>query len=168
MRGIEFQQAYDETLEALTVRRRRNLRAAIVPLVGVVAWVSTLVAIGPLSFYGMLSIGVGLGVLLWLVPKLAVAVKAFEITLTQNEGALSVDGELLESARVETRVLFTYFTKNPKGYSLSLWMLFSQGGSRDVELGRFSNLLEASQASWTIEAFLATASTRSKSASHVR
>ena len=124
--------------------------------------------IGPTSLYGMIAIGVGAGFLPWLLPRLSAALRTFEVTLSHRQGAVLVDQEPLEAARVETRVVVTFFTQDPKGYSLSLWVLFTEGGSRDVELGRFRTLLEVSQASWTIEAFLATASIRSKPASTVR
>jgi hypothetical protein len=159
VRGVEFQQASDETL---TVRRRRSPRAAIGPCAALAVWIAVLVLIGPTSLYGMIILGVGAGFLPWVLPKLSAAFRTFEITLSNEQGTVMVDHEALEAARVETRVVTTFFTQDPKGYSLSLWVLFAQGGSRDVELGRFRTLLEVSQASWTIEAFLAMASIKSK------
>lgn len=165
MRGVEFQQA---TEEMLTIRRRRSWRAAIVPLLALTGWVCVLAMIGPASLYGMIVLAVGAGILPWLLPRLSAAVRNFEITLARSPSGVLVDGEPLESARVESRVVCTFFTQDPKGYSLSLWVLFVEGGSRDVELGRFRTLLDVSQASWTIEAFLATASIASQPASKVR
>ena len=165
MRGVEFHQASDEVL---TIRRRRNPRRALGPAFALVAWIGLLLLIGPASIYGMIVIGVGAGCLPWLLPKLSGALRMFEVRLTHNQGAVWVDGEPLEAARVETRLVCTFFTQDPKGYSLSLWVLFTEGSSRDVELGRFRTLLEVSQASWTIEAFLAMAAIKSKPASTVR
>lgn len=122
---------------------------------------------GPVTLYGMILLGVGAGFLPWLLPRLSAALRTFQVTLSHHQGAVLVDEEPLEAARVETRVVCTFFTQDPKGYSLSLWVLFTEGGSRDVELGHFRTLLEVSQASWTIEAFLALASIK-KPASTVR
>ena len=138
------------------------------PLLALGGWIAGIVFLGPTSLYGMIVVGVGAGFLPWLLPKLSAALRIFEVTLRHEQGVVRVDQEPLEAARVETRVLTTFFTQDPKGYSLSLWVLFTQGGSRDVELGRFATLLEVSQASWTIEAFLARASIKSQSASRVR
>ena len=164
MRGVEFQQGSDEVL---TVRRRRSPRSAIAPAAAILVWVGLVVFIGPTTLYGMILLGAGAGCLPWLLPKLSAALRNFEVTLTHAQGTVRVDGEPLEAARVESRVVTTFFTRDPKGYSLSLWVLFCEGSSRDVELGHFKTLLDVSQASWTLEAFLATASIKSK-ASTVR
>jgi hypothetical protein len=165
VRGVEFQQASNEEL---TIRRRRSVRAALAPLLALVSWIAVVVLLGPPTLYGMIVLGIGSGCLPWLLPKLSAALRTFHITLSNEQGTVRVDGELLEAARVETRVVTTFFTQDPKGYSLSLWVVFAEGSSRDVELGRFKTLLEVSQASWTIESFLATASVKSQPASRVR
>ena len=162
MHGIEFQQGSDELL---TIRRLRNPKAALVPGGAIAGWIALVVVIGPTSVYGMICIGVGAGVLPWLFPRIIAAVRTFEVTLSHAQGAVRVDLEPVEAARVETRVVTTFFTRNPKGYSLSLWVLFTEGSSRDIELGRFRTLLDVAQASWTIEAFLARAAIKSKPAS---
>ena len=133
-----------------------------------IVWISGVLALGPASLYGMIVIGVGAGFLPWLLPKLSAALRHFEVRLSLHPDAVRVDDEPLEAARVETRLICTFFTRDPKGYSLSLWVLFVEGSSRDVELGRFATLLEVSEASWIIEAFLARASIPSKPASRVR
>ena len=71
-----------------------------------------------------------------------------------KDGTIRVDGEPLESARVESRVRMTFLTREAKDYSLSLWVMFTDGETRTVELGRFRTMLEVSQAAGTIEAFL--------------
>ena len=162
---MEIQQASDEVL---TIRRRPSPRAALPTAAALSAWIGAVVFIGPTSLYGMILIGVGAGFLPWLLPKLSAALRTFEVTLSHNQGGVMLAHEPLEAARVETRLVVTFFTQAPKGYSLSLWVMFTEGGSRDVELGRFKTLLEVSQASWTIEAFLAMASIKAKPASTVR
>lgn len=132
------------------------------------SWIALVIFLGPTSLYGMIALAVGAGGLPWLLPKLSAALRTFEVTLCRSQGTVLVDGDPLEAARVESRVLTTFFTQDPKGYSLSMWVLFTEGASRDVDLGRFRTMLEVSQASWTIEAFLATASIASKPASTVR
>lgn len=158
MRGVELQQVSDETLK---ICRRRAPVAAIVPLLAMATWIAAIFAVGP--FYGMILLGVGLGTLPWVLPLINRAIRPFEVTLTRSAQSVSLDQQPLEAARVETRVLSTWITRSPCGYSLSLWVLYVEGGNADVGLGRFRSLLEASQAAGTIEAFLANASITSSS-----
>ena len=165
MRGVEFQQVSNDVL---TIRRRPSARAAFAPAFVLVAWITLLLLLGPLTLYGLIVLGVGVGFLPWLLPKLGAAVRTFEVNLSHEQGVIRVGQEPLESARVETRVVTTFFTQDPKGYSLSLWVMFAAGGSQDIELGRFRTLLEVSEASWKIESFLAMAPLKSQLASKVR
>lgn len=159
MSGVEFLQTSDELLK---IRRRRTPRSAITPLVMLLVWLALVALLNPLAFYGMVVLGLGAGTLPFLLPKVRRALRVAEVTLSRSGPLLLLDLEPLEAARVETRVLTTWATKTPRGYTVSLWVLFTEGGSRDIELGRFPSLLAASEAAGTVEAFLALAAIKSR------
>ncbi len=76
-----------------------------------------------------------------------------ERSLVRANGRLLLDGEPLELARVELRVLKFPITHVPTGYALSLWVMTS-AGPEDIPIGRFPTLLEASALSGQIEDFV--------------
>jgi hypothetical protein len=82
--------------------------------------------------------------------------------LVRAPGRLLLDGEPLEVARVELRVLKHWLFRTPRGYALSLWALVGRGEPLDVELGRFSSMLDASLVSGQMEEFLERAKARAK------
>jgi hypothetical protein len=87
------------------------------------------------------------------------ALRRGQHTLVRAAGRLSLDGEPLELARVELRVLKRPITRVPTGYQLSLWVMTS-AGPQDLELGRYRTLIEASRVSGTLEEFVQRASSR--------
>lgn len=104
--------------------------------------------------------GVGLVVYLLdlaLLPTLGVffsrAFKRSERTLVRTNGRLLLDGEPLELARVELRVLKMPITRVPTGYALSLWVM-TASGPEDVPIGHSRTLLEASTLSGQLEEFV--------------
>lgn len=90
-------------------------------------------------------------------PLLAVALmrlaKTKERTLVRATSRLLLDGEPLEMARVELRVLKMPITRVPTGYALSLWVM-TASGPEDVPIGRFSTLIDASNLSGQLEDFV--------------
>ena len=92
-----------------------------------------------------------------LLPVIVVALLRFakrqERTLVRANGRLLLDGEPLEMARVELRVIKMPITRVPTGYALSLWVM-TASGPEDVPIGRFSTLLEASALSGALEDFV--------------
>lgn len=90
-------------------------------------------------------------------PILAVALmrlaKTQERTLVRSTSRLLLDGEPLEMARVELRVLKMPITRVPTGYALSLWVM-TASGPEDVPIGRFATLIEASNLSGQLEDFV--------------
>lgn len=157
MHGVEFLQASEERLQ---IRRQPRLRNALVPLTAIGGWLGLVAWLDPFTVGGLVALGVGFGTLRWWVPMMARAVRAGDVLLVRSGPVLLLGAEPLEAARVETRVLGGWFGTRTRGYSVSLWVLLSEGGSRDVELGRFRTLLDASAAAGTVEQFLALASVR--------
>lgn len=82
-----------------------------------------------------------------------------ERTLVRAHGRLLLDGEPLELARVELRVLKLPITRVPTGYALSLWVM-TASGPEDVPIGRSATLLEASALSGQLEDFVARANAK--------
>ena len=74
--------------------------------------------------------------------------------LVRSPGRLLLDGEPLEAARIELRVIKHWLLRRPHRYALSLWALIGRGEQLDVELGQYSSMLEASQLSGQMEEFL--------------
>ena len=92
------------------------------------------------------------------VPLLTVkavrAAVAKRHVLVRGPGRLLLDGEPLEAARVELRVIKHWLLRRPHRYALSLWALIGRGEQVDVELGQYTSVLEASQLSGQMEEFL--------------
>lgn len=92
-----------------------------------------------------------------LFPAIAVGLVRWarkqERTLVRANGRLLLDGEPIEMARVELRVIKMPITRVPTGYSLSLWVMTATG-PEDVPIGRSATLLEASMLSGQLEEFV--------------
>jgi hypothetical protein len=111
--------------------------------------------------------GLALGVLFIGVVLLpVVTVKAIRAAVTQRHvlvrapGRLLLDGEPIEAARIELRVIKHWLLRRPHRYALSLWALVGRGEQVDVELGRYPTMLEASLLSGQMEDFLERAKQR--------
>ena len=98
-----------------------------------------------------------------LLPILAVALvrlgRPQERTLVRANNRLLLDGEPLEMARVELRVLKMPITRVPTGYMLSVWVM-TASGPEDVPIGRFATLIEASSLSGALEDFVSRANVK--------
>lgn len=133
----------------------------------VALWGGVLLAFIGLGFLPEWGSGLAL---LWLtaaafvVPTLAVLLtrllRSSERTLVRANGRLLLDGEPLELARVELRVLKWPFTSVPNGYALSLWVM-TASGPEDVPIAQFPTMLDATALSGTLEEFVQRANTRS-------
>ncbi len=90
-------------------------------------------------------------------PVIAVALMRFaktqERTLVRANNRLLLDGEPLEMARVELRVIKMPITRVPTGYMLTVWVM-TASGPEDVPIGRFATLIEASALSGQLEDFV--------------
>lgn len=95
-----------------------------------------------------------------LIVLLVRSARGAERTLVRANSRLLLDGEPLDMARVELRVLKWPFTSVPNGYALSLWVM-TASGPEDVPIGQFPTMLEATSLSGTLEEFVQRANTRS-------
>lgn len=134
-------------------------------------WGGLFLALGALFF--LVDRAHPLWLVLWflclpLLPALAVALSRFarvtERTLVRSNGRLLLDGEPIELARVELRVVKLPITRVPRGYALSLWVMTAVG-PEDVPIGHSRTLLEASTLSGQVEDFVQRANV--KQARHV-
>lgn len=121
-----------------------------------------LVFAGVAAAVGLVDRDSGWGVVTWFLglatlPALGVflfrAGRATERHLVRSNGRLLLDGEPLEMARVELRVLKMPITRVPTGYALSLWVMTATG-PEDVPIGHSRTLLEASSLSGQLEEFV--------------
>lgn len=81
------------------------------------------------------------------------AARPSERTLVRSSGRLLLDGEPIEMARLELRVLKMPITRMPTGYALSLWVMTAIG-PEDLPIGHSRTLLEASMLSGQVEEFV--------------
>ncbi|MBL8957125.1 MAG: hypothetical protein JNK82_40505 [Myxococcaceae bacterium] len=96
--------------------------------------------------------------LLW-VKSVRAAVSRRHV-LVRSAGRLLLDGEPIEAARIELRVLRHWLLRRPQRYALSLWALIGRGEQVDVDLGSYPSMLEASLLSGQMEDFLERAKAR--------
>ncbi len=125
-----------------------------------VTWGLVFVALAALVFF--VDRDTGPGFLVWMLgvavlPVIGVALRrlghASERTLVRANGRLLLDGEPLELARVELRVVKMPITRVPTGYALSLWVM-TAAGPEDVPIGNSRTLIEASALSGQLEDFV--------------
>ncbi len=103
--------------------------------------------------WALFALAVGALAWPWLAVLVVRALRPQHFTVTRSPGRLFFDGEPLELARVELRLLQWPLLQQPRGYALSLWMLTS-GGPVDLPLGLFPDLLSATGRSGDLEDFL--------------
>lgn len=88
--------------------------------------------------------------------------------LLRREGQrVFCNGEELEVARIENRVVFSLL-KVPRAYALSLWGLTIEGRAIEVSLGELPDLFAASKMAGTVEDFLAQSTAPSRALAHRR
>lgn len=123
-------------------------------------WAATLLILfGALGLMDLATPGGVLTLVLYfgLLPVIGVALvrlaRKQERTLVRANNRLLLDGEPLDMARVELRVMKMPITRVPTGYALSLWVM-TASGPEDVPIGRFTTLLEASALSGQLEDFV--------------
>ncbi|MFT3840876.1 MAG: hypothetical protein QM723_28055 [Myxococcaceae bacterium] len=88
--------------------------------------------------------------------------------LLRREGQrVFCNGEELEVARIENRVVFSLL-KVPRAYALSLWGLTIEGRAIEVALGELPDLFAASKMAGTVEDFLAQSTAPSRALAHRR
>lgn len=96
---------------------------------------------------------------LLIARELVRAMREHTHALVRSNGRLLLNGDPLEMARVELRVLQLPVMKVPTGYELSLWVM-TLVGPEEVPLGRYPTLLEASLVSGSLEEFVLRANVR--------
>lgn len=139
--------------DALIVRVGRDRAAMALFAAGFFAALGLLLAIDRDSGFGLVVFMVNLGLLPVLGVFFSRAFRKSERTLVRTNGRLLLDGEPLEMARVELRVLKMPITRVPTGYALSLWVM-TASGPEDVPIGHSRTLLEASSLSGQLEDFV--------------
>ncbi len=136
----------------VVVRRASPLRVAM--LVGSAAVLLTLCAV-PHNVAALLGLSFALALVL--APFLAVAAwRALAVqrrVIVRRPGRLLVDGDPVEFARVELRVIEPPFRRRAKRFALSLWVM-APNGPEDILLGAYQSLVLASLQADEWETFL--------------
>jgi hypothetical protein len=147
-----------DQLELLRPPRPMKL---MIPAVIVAVWAAVLLVL-PMTPVTVAVLCVGVVLLPLLMVRAFRQSRTRRNVLVRGPGRLLLDGEPLEIARVELRVLKHWLFRTPRGYALSLWALIGRGEPIDVELGRFQSMLDASLVSGQMEEFLERAKQRAK------
>jgi hypothetical protein len=155
--------AYVHALGADQLELLRPVRPAklVLPFLLICAW-SAVLFVMPSSPLTLTLLCVGVVLLPVVMVRAFRQFRARRNVLVRAPGRLLLDGEPLEVARIELRVLKHWLFRTPRGYALSLWALIGRGEPLDVELGRFQSMLDASLVSGQMEDFLERAKQRAK------
>jgi hypothetical protein len=139
--------------DALIIRVGRDHARLGLHALGFATFLGLLLAIDRDTGFGLIAFMLNLAVLPVFGVLFFRAARRSERTLVRANGRLLLDGEPLEMARVELRVLKMPITRVPTGYSLSLWVM-AAGGPEDVPIGHSRTLIEASTLSGQLEDFV--------------
>lgn len=153
--------------DCVVVVTPRRWGAAALLLAGAALWAGLWALLGPGTVAGVLLLTVGvIG-----VPAAAVGAKRALATqrhvVARGPGRLVLDGDPIELARIELRMVAWPLTQRPRRYALSLWMMTSTGPV-DLPLGDFRTLFEASAAAGAFEDFVKRANLRQAGATRAR
>ena len=140
--------------DALDVRRGPQARSLVSALAVLAAWVALLLWRGPQSQDGIALWLTGLFLVPWLGVRLFRGLKRERHVLVRGAGRLVLDGQPLDVARIETRLVRHPLFRLPRGYAVSLWGMEVDGRPVELELGRHRTLMEASRAAGELEDFL--------------
>ncbi len=153
--------------DSLVIRTPRRWGVAALLALAVVVWAGLWGLFGPGTVAGLLLLVVGvLGVPAVVVAaKRALTVKQY--TVARAPGRLMVEGDPVELARIELRMIAWPLTQRPRRYALSLWVLTS-AGPLDLPLGTYPTLLSASGAAGPFEDFVQRANLKLPGATRAR
>jgi hypothetical protein len=117
-------------------------------------WVALLLWRGVASRDGLALWTAGLFVVPWSGLRLWRAARRQRHVLVRGSGRLMLDGQPLDVARIETRLVRYPIFRFPRGYAVSLWGMEIDGRPVELELGRHKTLMDASRAAGDLEEFL--------------
>jgi hypothetical protein len=140
-------------VDCLEVRSDRDWRRAL-GAAGALLVTSGLILIperGSLASIAALVLGAATMVVIGL--SLRASLTSRHHLLTRSSGRLVLDGEPLEMARVELKLVVTPIFRRPAGCVLTLWVV-TAAGPLELPLGRFATMLEASKTSGLVEDFV--------------
>lgn len=140
--------------DALDIRRGPRARTLLGAAAALAAWLLLLLWRGPESRDGLALWVAGLFVVPWVCLKVWRGMRRQRHVLVRGAGRLLLDGQPLDVARIETRLVKHPLWRVPRGYAVSLWGMELDGSPVELELGRHATLMEASRAAGELEEFL--------------
>jgi hypothetical protein len=140
--------------DALDVRKGPKAASLLGAVAVLGVWLVLLLWRGPQSRDGLALWVSGLFLIPWTGLRLWRAARQQRHVLVRGSGRLLLDGQPLDVARIETRLVRHPLLRIPRGYSVSLWGMEIDGRPVELELGRHKTLMDASRAAGDLEDFL--------------
>lgn len=140
--------------DALDIRRGPRAVTLLGAAAVLAVWVVLLWWRGPESRDGLALWVTGLFVVPWVCLRLWRGMRRRRHVLVRGAGRLLLDGQPLDVARIETRLVKHPLWRTPRGYAVSLWGMELDGRPVEVQLGRHATLMDASRAAGELEDFL--------------
>jgi hypothetical protein len=140
--------------DALDIRRGPRAAGLLGAAAMLSAWLGLLLWRGADSRDGLALWVAGLFVVPWVALRVWRAGKRDRHVLVRGQGRLVLDGQPLDVARIETRLVRHPLLRLPAGYAVSLWGMEVDGRPVELELGRHATLMEAARAAGELEEFL--------------
>jgi hypothetical protein len=140
--------------DALSVRRGPNWGELFGATALLLVWAAILLWRGVESRDGLALWIAGAFLVPWCSLRLWRGAKQRRNVLVRGQGRLLLDGQPLDVARIETRLVRYPIFRLPRGYTVSLWGMEIDGRPVELQLGRHETLMEASRAAGELEDFL--------------
>lgn len=140
--------------DALDVRSKPAVGRAFGAVLIFATWLSLLVWRGETSRDGVALWVTGAVLLPWVGLRIFRALQRERHVLVRGSGRLLLDGQPLDVARVETRLVRYPLLQIPAGYAVSLWGMEVDGRAVELQLSRHATLMAASAAAGELEEFL--------------
>ena len=140
--------------DALEVRSGPRLSGFFGALALFACWAALLLWRGQSSRDGLALWVIGAALVPYVGLRWVRALRRERHVLVRGQGRLVLDGQPLDVARIETRLVRYPILSMPAGYAVSLWGMEVDGRAVELNLGRHRTLMDASAAAGELEEFL--------------
>jgi hypothetical protein len=140
--------------DALDIRRGPRPLGLLGAAAALTVWLALLLWRGPESRDGLALWVTGVFLVPWVALRVWRGSRRERHVLTRGGGRLVLDGQPLDVARIETRLVRHWLLRLPRGFAVSLWGMEVDGRPVELELGRHATLMDAARAAGELEEFL--------------